>query len=704
VPEAATAIAGLRLLLALVFAFLLFRRLGLGEGPAFFGSVAYGFGGFLVLWLGWPMADTAAGLPLLLYALLLVARRGARSDALLLAVAVYGVAAAGHPETILYAGLLAGAFGLWCLTGSRGRPPRARRAPGFASCVGAGLVAAACAAPVLLPTAGHLPRTHRAELVDRRAERIGTDDPFEGLRGLDELGVTLRRTAGRIAPMVAPHSQGSQLHGAGETFWGEGNVYLYTTGFAGTLTLLLVLAAAGPGGRRMPLERPVLWIGVPFVVLAVVRFPGLAHLLATAPVLDRVANRHARLTMVLVLFLAYLAACTLERWRRGELRRASLIGAAAGTLALVVAAHLAPAPEGFPAAASLAALRHRALALQVAVAGVGLAALLAASGGFGGRERDPIRQRARRWDWARAAVPAGLGLVAFLELWCFFAPANPAAPRRLFYPATDAIRWLREHDGPYRVAGLADALRPNVPSVYGLADPRFSNPAKPWDYAFLTSPLSRSVREITDVFGAPEHPLYRLLGVRYLLIRDEIPLDPLRRVFEGDGLSIYRPPAPPLPRLFLPEAAERRRPAWLQQVLSSDDHGRLSVADALPGGAQSWRSRRPAASALEIHQPARSPARLRARALLQEPRLLASSIHQDGHWHLLVDGVRVETVRTNGVFVGAWLGPGEHRLDLLYRPRSVVLGSILAALGAAAALAWWLPEPRSRRSRPPRSR
>ncbi len=691
VPEAATATAGLRLLVALAFSFLLFRRLGAGGGPAFFGAVTYGFGGYLVLWLGWPLADSAVGLPLLLYGLLLVAERGLPRDGLVLAVAVYTVVVGGHPETILYVGLLGGAFGLWCLVRSRG-PGTAATAVRFA---GAGALALACAAPALLPMADYLPQTHRAEMVERRGERLADADPFEGLRSPEELRATLGRTARRLGPMVAPHSRGSQLHGRLDTFWGEGNVYRQTPGFAGTLALVLALAAwvpAGRGaGRRLPLEGSVLWLGVPFVVLAVARFPGLDHLLATAPVLDRSASRHARLTMVLVLFLAYLAACTLERWRRGELRAAPLVGAAAVTCAVVAAANLGLVPEGLDPGRSLPKLRHQSLAVQGAVVVLALTGLLVA------------RARGAAGDRVRRAVPVVLALLAFLELAWFFAPANPATPRELFYPPTDTTRFLREHAEGHRVAGMADALRPNVPSVHGLADPRFSNPAKPWRYAWLTSPLSRSPRDITDVFGEPVHPLYRLLGVRYLLVRERFRLDPLRRVFEGDGLSVYEPPAPPLPRLFLPESARELPPLggspgprWLRRIASIDDHGATSLAEGLPGGASSWRSRRPSTSVLTLDR-SPAPAHVRARVRLVEPRLLASSIHQDGGWRLLVDGRRVETMRTNGVFVGAWLRPGpaggERRLDLLYRPRGFVLGMLVAALGLAGGLARWLPEP-----------
>ncbi|HEV7518808.1 MAG TPA: hypothetical protein VGR07_21120, partial [Thermoanaerobaculia bacterium] len=47
----------------------------------------------------------------------------------------------------------------------------------------------------------------------------------------------------------------------------------------------------------------------------------------------------------------------------------------------------------------------------------------------------------------------------------------------------------------------------------------------------------------------------------------------------------------------------------------------------------------------------------------------------------------------DGPFLAAWLPAGEHRLDLVYRPRTFLPGCLLAALALAAAALWWVPPP-----------
>ena len=89
------------------------------------------------------------------------------------------------------------------------------------------------------------------------------------------------------------------------------------------------------------------------------------------------------------------------------------------------------------------------------------------------------------------------------------------------------------------------------------------------------------------------------------------------------------------------------------------------------------------------------PEWLRARARLSQPRLLASSVYQDGNWKLLVGGARRPAILADGPFVAAWLPAGEADLDLLYRPGSFLAGLAVAALALAAGAALWVPPPQT---------
>jgi len=673
IAQAVGVTAALRVLVPLIFLFLFLRRQGAGEPAACAGSLAYGLCGFQLLGLGWPSANTAALLPPLLYALAISDDRGARRDFLLLVLATASVLLAGHPETILYAGLAAGGLAAARLLAR----PRGSRRSLFLRWSAAGLLAGCLAAPALAPAATYLPQGHRTWMMERRNATL-TRDTRGPLADIGkENGGSLRQ---RLVPMVAPNAYGNDRFGA---YWGGTNINEDAAGYAGGAALLAALLACAPGARRFREER--LFLGLAAVaLLVVVRPPGLAWLLIRIPGLKQSSTFHHRILLLLALALAVLAAYTAERWQRGEIRRRAVLSVAAllaglslwGTLgATATAAPLRPD--------ALLTLRLSSLALHLAVLG------------------------AAAWLLARPRRPAaawGLAALVAAELILLHRPANPALPAALFYPRTAALDFLRDHlrlsPGGARVAGVASALPANLAGVYGFADARISNPSKPSLYTLAMQPVSRSVRNIEDVFEPREHPLYQLLGVRYVIT------PPLRRgaarhlhpVFRDESAWIFEQPAP-LPRLFLPAAVDSAATpgtAWTAWLAANPSFAARSLLQEIPGGAASWSAGSSPWQETELWIDRLEPERLGAEALLHQERPLASSLYQDGGWRLLLDGRPRSTLLANGPFVAAWLPAGRHRIDLLYRPPGFAAGCLLAALAVAALCLWLTPPPRWR--------
>jgi hypothetical protein len=201
--------------------------------------------------------------------------------------------------------------------------------------------------------------------------------------------------------------------------------------------------------------------------------------------------------------------------------------------------------------------------------------------------------------------------------------------------------------------------------------------------------VSASVRTTEHSLNVPEHPLYQLLGVRYVVAPQRMTSIPgLRQVFRDATSRIYERPRV-LPRLFLPAAAESAGgepwPDWLE---GNPDFAARALVAPTPDRPAPWTAARPADSTLggiALH-----PAHLGARGSFAEERLVASSVYQDGGWSLLLDGRPLPTVVADGPFVAAWVPAGEHRLDLLYRAPGLTLGVALAALALAAGSAWLL--------------
>jgi hypothetical protein len=658
--------ASLRVLVALVFFFLLMRRQGLGTGAALFGALAYGLSGFLLLWVGWPLANSAALLPLSLYALVMTAERGARRDFGLLTAAAASVLVAGHPETILYVVMVAALFAGARLL-ARGAAERGRLAARWAL---AGVIALGITAPALVPTVRFLPKTHRDSMVDRRNERIERQGLLAGWHSAAARRETGRTLGLRLAGVVAPGSLGNSRYWS---YWGEANVNEDAAGFVGGAALLAALLAFVPGVRRLPQERLFLALAAVSFVVAL-RPPPLPRLLAELPVLNQSLSSHRRLFMVLAFALAYLGACAVERWQAGEgPRRRVVAGLAVALLGAVAWAYAAIEP---PAGESpLPRLSWFSLAVQLGAVTLAAVTLLS-----------------RKKKGTLPAVLATLAALVALELVALHRPANPALPRDRFYPVTPAVAFLQANAGDSRILGLGDRLLPNAASVYGLADARISNPVKPFAYVQVVAPVAASTRRVEDIFVRPNHPVYQLLGVRYLIAPRKLQrVRPLRVVYQDQTTRIFERPAP-LPRLFLPAAAEVPSAVpWPEWVAGNPDFAARSLVQPSAGRAVAWSAARPGGS--EVRVLSLGAARLTATARLAEDRLLASSVYQDGGWRLLLDGRPRETVIANGPFAAAWLPPGEHRLELLYRPPGFVPGLLLAALACLAAGLWLVPRP-----------
>jgi len=714
----AAVMAALRVVLALIFTFLLLRRQGLGEGPALAGALAYGLSGVMLLWVGWPLASAAALLPAVLYALALVAGPGRRRDTLLLVLALAALLLAGHPETELYVCLLAAAFTADLVR----RSPPGRRLALLRRTGGAAAVAAGLAAPALLPAVDYLPQTLRAERLAHPAPaaREETPPPDAGASGPGAAAAPAATSrapgagggdlARRWLPIVAPNTYGNSRFAA---YWGFSNTNEDAAGFAGTAAALAAaLAVAVPRRRRLPQEG--LMLAVLGVCLLQLADPGWLHALlaALAPALAG-----SRRCLVLVAFcLAYLAACTCERHRRGELRRVPLVAAAVALGALIAWAYLGHASLGDPH--RLEVLRLGWLRWQARfLAGATLLLALPAAVG-------PARRRAGG-ALLGAATGAGLAVLVGGELLLAHLPANPPMPMRLAFPRPPPLAMLAGHLGGDRVAALGRALPPNLASLYDMTDARVYNPMAPAAYLALLAPVTAAWWGEMPELGAPGDPLYRRLGVGYLLVApgERLP-PPWTRLLADPSGWVYRR-TDVWPRLYTATAAGGEPRQDELAVVGFDDdrivaRARLGPAGAVLAGSVyqdgGWR--------LLIGR-RRAPAPPGPGGLLAAPlpRMAAGTAGTGRAVGAVSTGAAAGAVATGaaGVAVRTGGGTGAIRaggtgatraggaagatraggagvvtpLDLLYRPRGFVAGMLAAALACAAVLACLAPGPPS---------
>lgn len=405
-PDVALLAAALaKMALAALGMALLLRRWGRSPTATLLASLAFAFGGFQAVWLGWPQASTGAFLPLLLaHVEARVARVDDGRDASLtwgplFALLVGAMLLCGHVETALHVSLATGAYAALRLPWRRRAGDAARALSAVAAWSVVGL---ALAAVQIGPFVDYLLQSHA--YADRVAFgevwRAASWDDWPAWLAL-LAGVTLWGAAARWAStldeapaawgfaallgvggavwlaaaeahglsdwwrlLVHPDAQGHPAPAVGIPFTGERSYVELNGAFVGVLTwplALLGLLLAPPSARR------VFGVLGALAAVAAYRVPGLSALLDRLPLLD-VSHNH-RLMLVLGLCAAALAAFGVDAVRSAERRvPRGAWAAVAGAVVAFLAAPWVPWPADD--AVSVAPAEERVAAPVVEVDGV----------------------------------------------------------------------------------------------------------------------------------------------------------------------------------------------------------------------------------------------------------------------------------------------------------------------------------------------
>lgn len=497
--------------LALLAAYLFFRELCRSQVAALVGAVGWGFSTFVLFFDGWAVGPSIATFPLLLLGLRRLARNGERGFAVTIA-ALLLAALGGHPETLLHSVAAAGVYFLWELFGGdRARP--AGRAIGGA--LRAGVVAAALAAPALLPLLENVP--HSAEYETRRASLA---------QGRSGQSVSALEAARRLRPAVLPFAHGIYGKSPVQEWRQDGSGM--PLAYAGAA--LFPLALLGLSARC---ER-ARWIFLGFVVF------GLAYGASAPLLLDATAHLpgfalalNYRLVFLAPLGLAGLAALGADGIATGvptrRLATASLLIGVALTAAFLAGGRV------FQARQLPAEFLRGSIAVEVAplivtafVAGIG-------------------RRPGARVPAATLAILAILIAQRFLEM----SGTYPTLPARALGPPLPVLAALPRTSEPFRVVALDGVFRPNGAALYGLEDVRgyeslvLARFAR--RYPLWSTPQFASHNRVDDL----TRPFLRFLNARYAIGSPDAAVPPgWKEISRGtDGTLFENPRA--LPRAFV---------------------------------------------------------------------------------------------------------------------------------------------------------
>ena len=228
---------------------------------------------------------------------------------------------------------------------------------------------------------------------------------------------------------------------------------------------------------------------------------------------------------------------------------------------------------------------------------------------------------------------------------------------------------LAKHDQPFRIVGTNGALLPNSATMYGLEDVRGTTPMT---LALLdeTSPLWCNSRgsafaNLSDL----TRPMLSMMNVRYAIsYAGEVPpasgwheviVDAHTRLLENERV---------LPRAFVPkrivfgddiEAMKRVR-----------DFGEVSWVAALPASRVAGQVGRVIVRARKLGYD--------LDATLQTDSFIIISEAAWRGWTATIDGKKTPVLRANHAFLAVRAPAGNHRIKLIFRPRSFVAGRAIS--------------------------
>jgi hypothetical protein len=642
-------------------------------------------------------------LPAILFFTLRVLRRGRWQDVAALGLVLGVQFLGGHPESSLYNALiwlLCAGYWLW-RSEIAANLPRAALAMRLAVAGGLGVGLGAVA---WLPLADAL---WQSEVLATRSQNALTWASvfFQWREWLN--GVTL----------LLPDFFGNPRYAAsGVGYWNPYSNYVEASLYVGLLPLALALLAMWRGRGRHSGRQIILWtvLGLLAVGLAL-RLP-LFPLLAEIPPLH--VTNVGRLRGLFLLTVALLAGYGLDQVRaswmssntHGEGGEADLrwltqllfsLGAMATVIALAawigsalladslveMARSQAVAAQGNPfffrlpeEYAALAEMRVKGIIGSFAPGNWPmylplLLALLVIAASY----------IARRWvgaAWRPTLFSTLLLLLTLGELWRVGDGFNPTVAPESVLPTPPLVaQLLRAHPPgqpePYRVAGTALTLLPNVGMAFGLEDVRGYDPVASHRYMAVMNHLPHVARVGHHLlFTEAQVPFFDFLNVRYLFTPHTL-AGAWEHIGESDGLYLYENHNA-LPRAYMVYRSEvARTPAdSLAMTVAPDFDFRTTVVleDVLEG-AGAARQHAPPAVAPQVQIAARTPGAMTIEVETASAGWLVISDPYTSGWVATMNGAATEILIANHAFRAVSLPAGEQTVTLRYQPASFVVGA-----------------------------
>ncbi len=289
----------------------------------------------------------------------------------------------------------------------------------------------------------------------------------------------------------------------------------------------------------------------------------------------------------------------------------------------------------------------------------------------------------KKYNYTLIAIPVALFLI--LETYTFdkklIRPGTPKEAVEQYLAADDVVQFLKKDEAPFRFYHLTGGKHPN-----------WYMPHRLESISGYSATRMKIYQEAVDSVGLNNPALLKLMNVRYLISDRPITHGDLEEVFVGQRERVYHYKRE-LPRAFLVDQAVRAASPsevfdlyrsgtfdFSQAAVLEEPHG-LSVPlvralrlDKGSTGSVTWVSRTPDYLALDVESSGRQ-------------LLFLSEVYYPSGWKASLDGVDTPILKTNFLFRGVEIPAGKHRVELSFKPKSLVIGNVLQYIALTIILA-----------------
>jgi hypothetical protein len=273
----------------------------------------------------------------------------------------------------------------------------------------------------------------------------------------------------------------------------------------------------------------------------------------------------------------------------------------------------------------------------------------------------------------RRLFPAIVMIILIIDLFRFGWKFTPFTDSKYFFPETLITSYLAKQTKPYRIMTTDDRiLPPNVNEFYGIESVNGYDPVHSVRYEEFIAAMERGVPDIRPPFGfdrimVPKNlksPLFALLGVRFILSFDDLK-DPGLRKVASEGKTIVYEKTDSLPRAFLAENVLYKNTK--QEIIDTlYDPGldlRKTAVIEYPVSVLNF----PLNTSESVSIQSYTGEQMTLRINTMQPRLLVVGNMFNAGWRVYIDNVRAPLYRTDYLFMGTVVPPGEHVARFFYQ-------------------------------------